>query len=214
MTDDARNKSIERARTSGLLLVGTGLNALLPGAGSLALRLGQHVVDLVTATRIARLEDFHRRVFEGELREDEINERFAAMGDGDFQHLLTAMLTDIEAEKVSIYSSVYIHLVEHNEIEPEYKRMWVLAVSQLHVHDFWVLQQIVERRWNEYPSDSEQRLTMTGLVTLVVRHEGSLPPPGGSGSLRDPNQVSLWVQPTEFAKQFLSVIRLAMADLP
>ena len=46
------------------------------------------------------------------MGEHEVNERFRAMEEGDFQHLLAAMLSDIEVEKIPIYSAAYIHLVE------------------------------------------------------------------------------------------------------
>ena len=48
-TDDDHRRSKQRAKTSGLVLAGMGLNALLPGAGTLSLRLGDHIVDLMLA---------------------------------------------------------------------------------------------------------------------------------------------------------------------
>lgn len=206
MTEDARQKSKERAKTTALVLATTGLNALLPGAGTLGIRLGAHIFELVAANRLARLDEFHRRVFEGSADETEITARFAAMQDGDFQHLLTAMLVDIESEKVAAYSRVYIHLVEHQEIAVEEKRMWVLAITQLHKHDLWVLENIVNGRWHEDPGDSEQRLAATGLISLVVRREDSNPP-SGSGYVPDSRNVSLRAESTKFAQEFLGVLQ-------
>ncbi len=163
------------AKEAGLLVAATGLNHLLPGAGPIANRLGAYVIDKLARNRLARLEDFHRRVFEGDVGEHEINERFKAMEDGDFQHLLAAMLSDIEAEKIPIYSAAYIHIVDGGITDTSLKRWWVTAVAQLQVWDFIELADI-GREKKELVStmqlaqdDALQRLRLVGAIEQETR---------------------------------------------
>lgn len=193
-TDDER-KSIERAKASGLALAGLGLNILLPGGGSLAIRLGQHIYELVRDQRLGRLEDFHRRVFEGDIGEHEINERFKAMEDGDFQTLLTCMLTDIEAEKVALYSDVYIYLVENSSnLTTAMKQAWVVAVSQLRLGDYADLRDAVNEGWR-FAGPSSHRLASVGAITLAGSPPSTAIPSGA--------HVELVFQATSFGRQLL-----------
>jgi hypothetical protein len=211
MSDDRRSKSIERAKSTGKLLVGLGLNALLPGVGSTALRLGEHISSLVRDDRLARLDEFHRDVFAGDVADDVITERFRAMQDGDFQYLLTTMLADIEAAKVGLYSAVYIHLVEHNNtIAPMMKQTWVLAASQLRLLDVHALQNLVREPepvgTDNAPDPTEQRLMLVG---AVIRHmdvydavgpQQDEPWPHSKG-----DHIESYLEVTEFGRDFMSL---------
>lgn len=200
--DDKRKASIERAKTSGKTLVALGLNAILPGSGTPAVRLGEHVAGLVLQDRLAKLDDFHRRVFEGDVSEQEVNNRFKALDeDADFRHLVATMLADIDEEKTPIYAAVYIHLVENNQtIERVYKRQWISAVENLQHHDLWVLKQLVDGRWHEEYSDAEHRLASAGAVTLHT----------GFSSAHDPDRSNVSAKPTTFGRELIEVVAGAL----
>lgn len=210
MGDDKRRSAIESAKATGQVVLATGLNLLLPGAGPLAVRLGQHVVDRVTASRLAKLEDFHRRVFEGDVSDDEITDRFEAMSDGDFQHLLVAMLGDIEAEKVEMYSTVYIHLVENGQLPKDEKRSMVLAVSQLRSDDLCFLAEVVADKATRdvVEGDCTNRLTLLG----AIYHDTELV----SGAMFDADMGSTMIKttrPTELGKRLVVILKKEIESL-
>lgn len=168
---------------------------LLPGVGSLTTRLRQHITDQVVANRLARLDDFHRRVFEGDIGEHEVNERFKAMADGDFQHLLVTMLEDIEKEKVPLYSDVYIFLVENSStLATPMKQAWIVAVSQLRLGDYGVPRSAINEGWQS-ARPSSHRLAAVGAITLA----GSPP----STAIPSGTNVELMFQATSFGRQLL-----------
>lgn len=181
MATDADKGPKHLAKEAGLMIAATGLNFLLPGSGPVSARLGNHILDRLVHRRFARLEDFHRRVFEGDVGEHEINERFRAMEDGDFQHLLAAMLSDIEAEKLPIYTAAYIHLVDGKITDSGEKRWWVTAVTQLQLWDFVELTYLAgnERPHGRYsPAVEEhvaQRLRLMGAVEQETKLTGDVP---------------------------------------
>ena len=213
--EEERERSIDRAKATGLVLAATGLNALLPGSGTLSLRLGQHILDLVTTNRVDRLEDFHRRVFKGDISDEEVNARFLAMKDGDFQHLLTSMLTDIEAEKVPIYTAVYIHLVENPEkLSTWAKRDWVLAASMLHTFDYSVLGDIAAGRWSGgWGADSEQRLVLTCTVEKTTQLVHDRVPDSRDDGVPDRVELDTRVVATTFGTELLAVLAAALKEV-
>ncbi|MBL8743860.1 MAG: hypothetical protein JNK04_22280 [Myxococcales bacterium] len=203
-TERDRKSSIERAKATGLVLAGAGLNALLPGAGTISLRLGQHVMDLVTANRLAKLEDFHRKVFEEAVSEDEVNDRFHAMEDDDFQHLVVAMLQDIEREKVAVYSSIYIHLVENSaKFSKSTKQGWIHAASLLRLSDYAILRDNINGNRRSV-GPASHRLASVGAFELVAN-------PPADPRLSGP-QADIAAHATEFGEELYKRLKAVLPE--
>jgi len=144
-----RSKSLNRSKKSAItvadLLAKESLTAVVPGGGliyDISKSLAQHGRNYFTARTEARLEEFHDKLLNENLDEEEIknfiNKEFSL---DDYHAILSSCIQDIENEKVTIYANLLKGIIEQ-KIEPNVKRHFITTCKDLTFTELYFLKEI------------------------------------------------------------------------
>lgn len=144
-----RSKSLNRSKKSAItvadLLAKEGLTAVVPGGGliyDISKSLAQHGRNYFMGRTEARLEEFHDKLLNENLDEEEIkdfiNKEFSL---DDYHAILSSCTQDIENEKVTIYANLLKGIIEQ-KIEPNVKRHFITTCKDLTFTELCFLKEI------------------------------------------------------------------------